>query len=251
MKREKGDVRWSAGRGRGGARGSGGGGDQEVHVVGLFDESVREGGEEELLLLGEEGGARVGAVDQEDRVAAEVGQVRVDGDPAAPADLAASEVELAGGVGQGGSGAAAVQFDDGMVAEAALDAVGLLGVPGDVDRGGVPPEGQRAAGAQYAEGLRRRVGWVGPVPGLGVGDEVGGGGGQGRASPLPRTIGMSGWLRRNWAAMPSPGSTARTSAPRRRRRAVAMPVPAPTSTTRAPVRGRSASSSIASKRAGG
>ncbi len=62
----------------------------------------------------------------------------------------------------------------------ALDALGLGGDPGDVEGVGVPPQGERAAGTQDAQGLGDRAGRVGPVPGLGAGEEVGAGVGEGQ-----------------------------------------------------------------------
>src|SRR5690606_1082230 len=75
------------------------GGEEEDDVVRLLDDPVREHLKDMEALLGEEGGGAVGALDEEDGVAADVRQVGVDGDAAAPPDGAAREVQTAGGVG--------------------------------------------------------------------------------------------------------------------------------------------------------
>ncbi|GAA2945735.1 hypothetical protein GCM10011428_75990 [Streptomyces violaceus] len=88
-------------------QGSGWGpGEQEDDLVDLLDGTVREGPEQVLAFCGEERRGVFLVVDQEDRVAGEVGEVGVDRDAAAPADRAAGEVEEAGG----GSAARALTF---------------------------------------------------------------------------------------------------------------------------------------------
>ncbi len=102
------------------------------------------------------------------------------------------EVESAGGVGEGGAQAAAVLLDDAVDAEVEPDAFRLFRDPGDVEGAGVPPERECAAWAQDAEGFRDRSGRVGPVPGLGVGEEVEGVGGEGEGvavAPHDRDVG--------------------------------------------------------------
>jgi hypothetical protein len=90
---------------------------RQFHDVGLLHDLVREDGAEVVPFLGEEGGRALLVVDQEGRVAADVGQVRVDRDVAAPADPPVGEVESAGGVGERGTQAAAVLLHDAVDAE--------------------------------------------------------------------------------------------------------------------------------------
>lgn len=73
-----------------------------MDVVRLLDQAVREDGQQVSALLGEEGRGAFLGVGQEDRVAAEVGQVGVEGDATAPADLVVDEVQVPGGVGEAG-----------------------------------------------------------------------------------------------------------------------------------------------------
>lgn len=74
---------------------------------------------------------------------------------------------------------------------------------------------------------------------------------KGSASPSPRTSGIRGSAPRSSAAMPAPGSTATTRAPRCASCRVAIPVPAPTSSTSAPSSGRPAYSSTLANSSGG
>lgn len=89
------------------------------------------------------------------------------------------------------------------------------------------------------------------MPGLCIGEDVDGGGGQRQAVAVPEYEGRVGQAETELKAIPGPGSTAMTFAPRFRRSFVASPVPAPMSATRTPSKEKPASSSTASSNSGG
>jgi hypothetical protein len=109
---------------------------------------------------------------EERRAAADVGKVQVKGDCSAPLHLATRNPKP--GQAREPDGVAVVGTCPGSRLHLAVvrDPLVLSADPGHIERGGVPPDRERAARKQDPQRLRDRAGGVGPLPRLRIGDEV-------------------------------------------------------------------------------
>lgn len=124
----------------------------QLHDVRLLHRAVREFSQEQGSLLGEEVPGRLVLDGQERGVAAEVVDVGGEGDAPGPRDAAVREVELGRQVAVLGGRAPGAQVFRAN-AEEPDEPFLLGGEPRDRVVGDVPPEGERAAGAQDAPDL--------------------------------------------------------------------------------------------------